>query len=170
MLASQGLFLNARIHPQSSEPYTCLHPRCLRCPPHLVTESFTSPLKCHFLWKPSPALQVKSEPTAIYFQSTPNFSSLPLWSCWHLLAWLLHVGVACSALSSVRAGQATRRSVWSLPRLPQCRVLSTPSRYVWRNEWTNASKTQALRKVEASVERCGCLLYSVERCDMHVSF
>lgn len=59
--------------PQSLLPYTCPHCLCLKCPLHLVTSSVPSQFKCHFLWKPSPALQVKSHPTVIHLQSILGF-------------------------------------------------------------------------------------------------
>ena len=61
------------IHAQSPDPYLCPHSLCVRCPRHLLTSSFTYHLRCHFLWKPSPTLQVKSDPTVIDFQSILDF-------------------------------------------------------------------------------------------------
>lgn len=113
------LFPNAGIQPQNSDSYPCLHPCCPRHPPQLLTESFTSLLECQFLWKPSPALQIKSDTTVISFQSSLHSPSLPLWGCWYLLAWLLYIGLPYSTLSPMGASPASRHSLWNLPPLVQ---------------------------------------------------
>lgn len=98
------LFLKVPYTPPKLRSFPCHYSPCLKCPLLLLTSSVTSQLKCHFLWKPSPALQVKSDPTVMVFQSIPDFFFIAIIGLLGHTCMVLNVCLPHSTASSTMAG------------------------------------------------------------------